>query len=216
MAGFGGSYTAAVAGGKPLRLTIVKPRKALRMRQRGGKRHRMSFASDGRGLDVASAPAPGERRKLQIRPLARLVPYVAQLSRARALAALAALIVAALTTLVVPVAVRRMIDFGFSDKAVQLIDSYFAVMIAVVAVLAVSSALALLPGDHFGRAHRRRSALRCIRASYAAVVGIFRRGAHRRNRVAAHRRHDADQIGRGRFGLDRVAQSGAVSSAAPP
>src|SRR5262249_39532100 len=37
--------------------------------------------------------------------------------------------------------VRRMIDFGFSDKAVQLIDSYFAVMIVVVAVVAGSSAL---------------------------------------------------------------------------
>ena len=61
--------------------------------------------------------------------------------RGRALAALAALIVAALTTLIVPVAVRRMIDFGFSDKAVQLIDSYFAVMIMIVAVLAISSAL---------------------------------------------------------------------------
>jgi ATP-binding cassette subfamily B protein len=57
------------------------------------------------------------------------------------LAALAALIVAALTTLIVPVAVRRMIDFGFSDKAVALIDSYFAVMVLVVTVLAVSSAL---------------------------------------------------------------------------
>jgi ATP-binding cassette subfamily B protein len=34
-----------------------------------------------------------------------------------------------------------MIDFGFSDKAVQLIDSYFAVMVLIVAVLAVSSAL---------------------------------------------------------------------------
>jgi ATP-binding cassette subfamily B protein len=100
----------------------------------------MNFASDGRGLDVAGASAPGERRKLQIKPLARLWPYVAKY-RGRALAAVAALIVAALTTLVVPVAVRRMIDFGFSDKAIQLIDSYFAVMIVVVAVLAVSSAL---------------------------------------------------------------------------
>jgi ATP-binding cassette subfamily B protein len=54
---------------------------------------------------------------------------------------LIALVVAALTTLIVPVAVRRMIDFGFSDKAVKLIDSYFAVMIAVVAVLAISSAM---------------------------------------------------------------------------
>jgi ATP-binding cassette, subfamily B, bacterial len=100
----------------------------------------MSFSSDGRGLDVAGAPASGARSKVKLRPLVRLVPYIGTYS-GRALAALAALIVAALTTLVVPVAVRRMIDFGFSDKAVQLIDSYFAVMIFVVAVLAVSSAL---------------------------------------------------------------------------
>jgi len=100
----------------------------------------MSFSTDGRGLDVAGATAPGERRKLRLKPLARLVPYIVRY-RGRAFAALAALIVAALTTLIVPVAVRRMIDFGFSDKAVQLIDSYFAVMIVVVAVLAVSSAL---------------------------------------------------------------------------
>jgi ATP-binding cassette, subfamily B, bacterial len=100
----------------------------------------MSFSSDGRGLDIAGAPAPHERRSLKLRPLARLVPYIMRY-RGSAFAALAALIVAALTTLVVPVAVRRMIDFGFSDKAAQLIDSYFAVMILVVAVLAVSSAL---------------------------------------------------------------------------
>ena len=100
----------------------------------------MSFSSDGRGLDVAGASAPGERSKVKLRPLVRLVPYITRYS-ARALAALAALVVAALTTLVVPVAIRRMIDFGFSDKAVQLIDSYFAVMILIVAVLAVSSAL---------------------------------------------------------------------------
>jgi ATP-binding cassette, subfamily B, bacterial len=100
----------------------------------------MSFSTDGRGLDVASAPARGEPRKLRIKPLARLIPYIARY-RGCAFAALAALMVAALTTLVVPVAVRRMIDFGFSDKAVELIDSYFAVMIGVVALLAISSAL---------------------------------------------------------------------------
>ncbi|MGE5162533.1 MAG: ABC transporter transmembrane domain-containing protein [Sphingobacteriales bacterium] len=100
----------------------------------------MSFSSDGRGLDVSDASMSDERRKLKLRPLTRLVPYIARY-RGRAAAALAALVVAALTTLVVPVAVRRMIDFGFSDKAAQLIDSYFVVMIFVVAVLAVSSAL---------------------------------------------------------------------------
>ncbi len=100
----------------------------------------MSFSSDGRGLDVGGAPEAGARGKVKLRPLVRLVPYIGKYS-GRALAALAALIVAALTTLVVPVAVRRMIDFGFSDKAVQLIDSYFAVMVLIVAALAISSAL---------------------------------------------------------------------------
>src|SRR5215510_128393 len=100
----------------------------------------MGFSSDGRGLDVESAPRPEERSRLKLKPLTRLAPYIVGY-RGRALAALIALVVAALTTLVVPVAVRRMIDFGFSDKAVQLIDSYFAVMIAVVAVLAISSAM---------------------------------------------------------------------------
>src|SRR6476661_10320142 len=99
----------------------------------------MGFSSDGRGLDVESAPRPEERSRLKLKPLTRLAPYLVRY-RGRALAALIALVVAALTTLIVPVAVRRMIDFGFSDKAVQLIDSYFAVMIAVVAVLAGASA----------------------------------------------------------------------------
>ena len=100
----------------------------------------MGFSSDGRGLDVESAPRPEERSRLKLKPLTRLAPYIVGY-RGRALAALIALVVAALTTLIVPVAVRRMIDFGFSNKAVQLIDSYFAVMIAVVAVLAISSAM---------------------------------------------------------------------------
>ena len=94
--------------------------------------------SDGRGLDVSGAPRP-RSAAAKLKPLTRLLPYISRY-RGRATAALVALVIAALTTLVVPVAVRRMIDFGFSDKAVKLIDSYFAVMILVVAVLAISSA----------------------------------------------------------------------------
>jgi ATP-binding cassette, subfamily B, bacterial len=82
------------------------------------------------------APASG-RRKLG--PLRLLVPYVTRY-RGRALAALIALLIASIATLVVPIAVRRMIDFGFDSQHVGLIDQYFGVMIAVVAVLAIASA----------------------------------------------------------------------------
>ncbi len=102
----------------------------------------MSFASDGRGgLDAPNAPgAPAASRGVKLKPLVRLIPYITRY-RGRALAALLALTVAALTTLLVPIAVRRMIDFGFTAQAAELIDSYFAVMIAVVAVLSLSSAM---------------------------------------------------------------------------
>jgi len=78
-------------------------------------------------------------RKAKLRPLRLLVPYVMRY-RARAAAALVALVTAAVATLVVPVAVRRMIDFGFDAEHIGLIDQYFGVMIGVVAVLALASA----------------------------------------------------------------------------
>ena len=81
---------------------------------------------------------PGTGRP-RLKPLVLLAPYVARY-RWRAIAALAALIIAALATLVVPLAVRYMIDFGFSHER-ELIDRYFFAMIGVVAVLALASAL---------------------------------------------------------------------------
>src|SRR6202167_107064 len=75
----------------------------------------------------------------RLRPLLELAPYVARY-RGRACLALVSLTVAAITTLLVPVAVRRMIDFGFTPKGIARINSYFSVMIAVVAVLAGASA----------------------------------------------------------------------------
>ncbi len=88
---------------------------------------------------VASA-VTGRAGRARLRPLLALAPYVARY-RGRAVLALVALVVAALTTLVVPIAVRRMIDFGFTPEGVAMINSYFSVMIAIVAVLAGASAL---------------------------------------------------------------------------
>jgi ATP-binding cassette subfamily B protein len=90
----------------------------------------------------ATAPEPAaapDKPKVNLRPLASLIPYVKRY-RGRALAALVALTVAAVTTLVLPVAVRRMIDFGFTERGLALIDNYFLGMIGVAAVLAIASA----------------------------------------------------------------------------
>jgi ATP-binding cassette subfamily B protein len=82
---------------------------------------------------------PSAKRSPRLRPLLALAPYVARY-RGRAFLALIALTVAAITTLAVPVAVRRMIDFGFSAEGIAMINRYFSVMLAVVAVLAGASA----------------------------------------------------------------------------
>jgi len=103
----------------------------------------MSFAAEGRGWSTAEAPAPAEagpRRRARLKPLMGLMPYVQRYPGMLAGAGVA-LLVAALATLAVPLAVRRMIDFGFSAERIGLIDQYFGVMIAVVAVLAGASAL---------------------------------------------------------------------------
>src|ERR1700759_4713786 len=84
---------------------------------------------------LTHTPAEG---RAKLRPLLALAPYVARY-RGRAFLAFGALTVAALTTLIVPVAVRRMIDFGFSPEGIAMINNYFSVMIAVVAVLAIAS-----------------------------------------------------------------------------
>ena len=81
--------------------------------------------------------AKADRRKL--RPLLTLVPFALRY-RGRIALALLSLLVAALATLAVPLAARRMIDFGFSAERIELIDQYFGMMIVVAAVLACASA----------------------------------------------------------------------------
>src|SRR5882672_8868969 len=73
---------------------------------------------------LTQSPAEG---RAKLRPLLALAPYVARY-RGRAFLALISLTVAAITTLLVPVAVRRMIDFGFTPEGIAMINSYFSVM----------------------------------------------------------------------------------------
>ena len=92
-------------------------------------------ARPGSGTERAEAP-----RRVRLQPLLQLIPFVSRYPGMVA-GALLALVVAAGATLLLPIAVRRMIDFGFSAESAALIDNYFAVMILVAAVLGAASAL---------------------------------------------------------------------------
>ncbi len=80
------------------------------------------------------------RPKAALSALKPLIPY-GLAYKGRIAAALAALAMASAATLVVPIAVRRVIDFGFSDQGRAYISAYFALLIVVVGVLALASAL---------------------------------------------------------------------------
>jgi ATP-binding cassette, subfamily B, bacterial len=86
----------------------------------------------------SAAEAGSKTSRASLGALRPLAPY-ALIHRARIALALVALVIASAATLVVPIAVRRMIDFGFSADNAGLIRVYFLAMIGVVAVLALAS-----------------------------------------------------------------------------
>ncbi|MEZ2333445.1 ABC transporter transmembrane domain-containing protein [Mesorhizobium sp. RCC_202] len=86
--------------------------------------------------DIGGSP---EARKRSIRPLRNLFPYVTRY-RKLAIGAIISLIVAAVTTLALPMAVRRMIDHGFQASGTIFIAEYFAALVAMAALLAAASA----------------------------------------------------------------------------
>ena len=86
----------------------------------------------------SAADAESKTSRSSLGALRPLAPY-AFVHRVRIGLALVALIIASAATLVVPIAVRRMIDFGFSADNAGLIRVYFLAMIGVVAVLALAS-----------------------------------------------------------------------------
>jgi ATP-binding cassette subfamily B protein len=71
--------------------------------------------------------------------LAVLLPYLRRY-KLRGFAALGALVAAALATLAVPLAVRAMIDTGFSGSDAAYVNRTFAVLVALAAILAAASA----------------------------------------------------------------------------
>jgi ATP-binding cassette, subfamily B, bacterial len=84
-----------------------------------------------------TAPSVNKRRSL--RPLARLLPYVLAY-RGLVAGALIFLVLAASMTLTLPMAVRRMIDNGFSESDAGFIETYFVMLLVIAVLLALASA----------------------------------------------------------------------------
>jgi ATP-binding cassette subfamily B protein len=89
---------------------------------------------------LSEAAQAQEKKRGSIRPLARLTPYLKRYKRMAA-GALIALALAAITSLALPLAVRRMIDHGFTHSDSTFINSYFVVILIMAIVLGVASAM---------------------------------------------------------------------------
>lgn len=97
---------------------------------------------DGRaGPGQLSAPGADGKgaKRASFRPLLSLRPYLLR-HKGMLAAALIALVVSAAATLAVPLAVRRMIDLGFSGIDPDLINKYFATLAGIGLILALASA----------------------------------------------------------------------------
>ena len=87
---------------------------------------------------LVAPPAKAKRGRPNLRALLPILPYAGRY-KGRIAGSILALTAASAATLVVPVAIRRIVDFGFSEDHAGLINSYFLAMFAVVLVLALAS-----------------------------------------------------------------------------
>jgi ATP-binding cassette, subfamily B, bacterial len=87
-----------------------------------------------------SRDLPERSNPRDLKPLARLLPFLLKY-KGQAVAALIALIVASGATLTIPIAVRRVLDHGFTGADSAVVNSYFIAMLGVVTVLAVASSV---------------------------------------------------------------------------
>ncbi|MEW9806039.1 ABC transporter transmembrane domain-containing protein [Mesorhizobium sp. ZMM04-5] len=88
---------------------------------------------------MARTTARYEERTARLRPLRSVAPYVLRYPGLVA-AALIALTVAAGTTLTLPLAVRQMIDNGFTSADTTFVANYFFLLIGIAGLLALASA----------------------------------------------------------------------------
>lgn len=103
----------------------------------------MVFTNAAKSIRMESIVAvqdDNSKAKRSIKPLKTLFPY---LRRYKGLVASAifALLLSAVTTLALPLAVRRIIDHGFETNGNGVINNYFAMLLVLAVVMALASAM---------------------------------------------------------------------------
>jgi ATP-binding cassette subfamily B protein len=88
---------------------------------------------------MAAGSEEPQDRQISLRPLLALRPYLMRHPGTLILAGIA-LLVSAAAMLVIPLAVRRVIDLGFGSQDGLFVDRYFAMLVVIGLVLAVASA----------------------------------------------------------------------------
>lgn len=81
-----------------------------------------------------------EQKRASLTPLRTLFPYLWRYPKL-IVGACVFLLLAAATTLTLPLAVRRVIDFGFSNQDPEFINSYFTFLMGIAIVLGIASAM---------------------------------------------------------------------------
>lgn len=121
------------------------------------------MSTDPSAPDAAASPAP----RTSLRPLGALVPFARRYTGRIATSALA-LLTSSAATLVVPIALRRVIDHGFTGQNAALVDSYFLAMLGVAVVLAAASGARYLLVTSLGE----RIVADIRKAVFAHLVGL--------------------------------------------
>jgi ATP-binding cassette subfamily B protein len=80
-----------------------------------------------------------EKKRRSLKPLRRIFPYMSRY-KGMVAGAMVSLVLAAVTTLTLPLAVRRMIDHGFTGANGAFINNYFGMLVLLAALLAIASA----------------------------------------------------------------------------
>ncbi len=87
-----------------------------------------------------AAPASPKNPRADFSALRRMLPFLVA-EKLYITLGLISLVVAAVVTLAIPQAVRRVVDFGFAPETRGLVDAYFGMIVVLTALLAISSSL---------------------------------------------------------------------------